>query len=58
MRRVRNSWREQDVLTSWRRVYCYTRRPGVCRKVKNWSNRRDRRKVAKEIVNQRAEAEE
>lgn len=47
-RRVKNSWREQNVLTSWRRIYCYTRRPGVCRWVKNQANRRERRTAARD----------
>lgn len=33
---------EQDVFTSWRRVLCWTQRPGACKRVKQRANRRER----------------
>lgn len=33
---------EQDVTSQWRKVYCYTQRPGVCAKVKRAMRRRER----------------
>lgn len=39
---------EQDVHTAWRRLLCWTRRPGACRKVKTRSNRRERREGKEE----------
>lgn len=33
---------EQDVHTGWRKLYCYTQRAGVTRKVKRLTNRRER----------------
>jgi len=35
---------EQDVVTGWRRVLCYTLRAGVCKKAKRQMNKRFRRK--------------
>lgn len=34
---------EFDVFSGWRKVLCYTSRPGVCRKAKRSYNRRIRR---------------
>jgi hypothetical protein len=34
---------EWDVFSRWRRVLCYTLRPGVCKKAKRAYNRRVRR---------------
>lgn len=34
---------EWDVVTGWRKVLCYTRRPGVCKDVKRRIRRRERR---------------
>jgi hypothetical protein len=36
---------EQDALTKARKVYCYTGRAGVCKKIKRKYNRRVRRKT-------------
>jgi hypothetical protein len=35
---------EQDVITRWRRVYCWTHRAGACHRVKRQLNRRARRR--------------
>lgn len=34
---------EYDVFSGWRRVLCYTLRPGVCKKAKRAYNKRLRR---------------
>ncbi|WP_114906853.1 hypothetical protein [Ornithinimicrobium murale] len=34
---------EQDVHTGWRKLYCYTQRAGVTRRIKTRTNRRERR---------------
>ena len=39
---------EQDVFTGWRKVYKYTQRAGVCKKVKRQANRRERREGKQE----------
>lgn len=40
---------EEDVFTGWRRVLCYTLRPGVCKRVKRSYWRRFRRLVKREL---------
>lgn len=40
---------EQDVFTGWRRLMCYTRRPGVCKAIKRQYRKRCRR-VAKRVM--------
>lgn len=49
-RRAIKGWLEQDVHTRWRRLYCYTQRPGVARKAKALSNRRERREGKREAA--------
>lgn len=34
---------EQDVVTAWRKMYCYTQRPGVTSWIKRAIRRRERR---------------
>jgi hypothetical protein len=34
---------EADVLTDARKYYCYTSRPGVCKKIKRGYNKRERK---------------
>lgn len=46
---------EQDVHTGWRRLYCYTQRTGVTRRVKTRTNRRERREGRQEARRQLAE---
>ena len=41
---------EYDILTRARRRYCYTNKPGVCRKVKRRFNRRMRRETRRLIA--------
>ena len=50
MRPVRGG-AEQDVFTRWRRLYCYTQRARVCKKVKTSASRRDRREARRAIRN-------
>jgi len=35
---------EQDVVTKWRRAFCYTQKAGVCAGIKRQIRRRARRK--------------
>lgn len=46
---------EDDVFSAWRRLYCYTRRAGVCHKVKRGASRRERREAQAEIRAQLAD---
>ena len=43
MRVALKSGLERDVFSGWRRMLCYTMRPGVCKKAKRAYNRRVRR---------------
>lgn len=36
-------WQENDVVTPWRHLYCYTQRAGVTHKIKRQIRRRERR---------------
>jgi hypothetical protein len=54
MARVVKSFDEQDVFTSWRRVYCWTQRAGACKRVKRRANRRGRREARAAIRAERA----
>jgi hypothetical protein len=54
MARAVKSFDEQDVFTSWRRVYCWTRRAGACRRVKRRANRRERHEARAAIRAERA----
>ena len=48
---------EQDVLTGWRKEYCYTKKAGVCKKAKKKYNKRVRRQIKQEIrINLRSKA--
>jgi len=38
---------EADVLTDARKYYCYTSRPGVCKKIKRAYNKRERKWIKK-----------
>jgi hypothetical protein len=42
-KRIIKGFEEQDVLTKWRRIYCYTKRAGACAGVKRRYRRRERR---------------
>lgn len=46
---------EQDVFTGWRRLYCWTQRPGATKGVKVAANRRDRRGKRDDIRRQLAD---
>ena len=39
---------EQDVLTAWRKLYCWTKRPGATSAVKRQIRRRERRQAKAE----------
>lgn len=47
-RRVANEGDEQDVLTEWRKMYCYTQRAGETDTVKRRARRRERREHQRE----------
>lgn len=36
---------EQDAYTAWRKLYLYLQRPGVTKKIKRRTNRRERREA-------------
>jgi len=38
-------WNEQDAYTGWRRVLCYIDRPGVVRKIKRNTHKRERQEA-------------
>lgn len=40
---------EEDVFSGWRKVLCYTSRPGVCKRVKRGYNKRVRRAAKMEL---------
>jgi hypothetical protein len=40
---------EYDLITRWRRVLCYMKRPGVCKRIKAGINRRLRRAAKAEV---------
>lgn len=44
------SWEEEDVHTAWRHVLCHVSRAGVTSKIKNATNRRERREAKQEIA--------
>lgn len=52
MKRIIKSGDEQDVHTGWRRLYCYTQRAGVTKRVKRRTNRRERREAQRWIKEQ------
>lgn len=41
-------WAEDDAYSGWRHVLCYTRRPGVRKKIKKLTHRRERREGKRE----------
>lgn len=45
IKRVIKTGDEQDVHTPWRKLYCYLARPGVAKKLKRATNRRERREA-------------
>ena len=47
-RRVANDGDEQDILTGWRKLYCYTQRAGVTNAIKRRARRRERREHQRE----------
>jgi hypothetical protein len=48
---------EADAFTSWRKLYCYTSRAGVCKKIKRQANRRERREARRSIVEHKLPAQ-
>ena len=46
---------EHDAYTSWRHVYAYLRRPGVVKKIKRRTHKRERREGRAETRKQREE---
>ena len=49
-RRAVKHWDEQDVHTGWRKLLCFTQRPGVTKQVKRRTNRRERRELDAEKI--------
>lgn len=49
-REVKKGGDEWDILTRARRVYKFTKRPGVCRATKQKFNRRIRREAKAEVL--------
>ena len=47
---------EQTVHTGWRKLYCYTQRPGVCASVKRRTNRRERNEGKRDVEQRLREA--
>lgn len=41
---------EHDVFSKWRRVLCYTSRPGVCKRAKRKYNKRMRKAAKRDLV--------
>lgn len=41
-KRIVRNGDEEDVFTGWRKIYCWTKRPGATKKIKTIANRRDR----------------
>lgn len=46
---------EQDVYSAWRKLLCWTQRPGATKKVKRRTHRRERREARAEIQEQLGE---
>ena len=42
---------EHDVFSRWRKLLCYTQRPGVCKFIKRQYNRRLRKVHKQEVAN-------
>lgn len=53
IKRVITNGDEQDVHTSWRKLYVYLSRPGIAKKLKRATNRRERREAQRWIDEQR-----
>lgn len=49
-RRLMKSADEQDVHTSWRKVYCWTQRTGATAKVKRRTRRRERTEAKRALA--------
>lgn len=45
-------WVEEDAYTVWRKFYCYLARPGVVKKIKRATHKRERREGRAEIREQ------
>lgn len=43
------TWDEEDAYTPWRRLYCYLQRPGVVKKIKRRTHKRERREWKKQL---------
>lgn len=50
MARQIKGWSEQDAYTKWRRVLCYLQRPGVVKKIKRDTHKRERQQARREIT--------
>lgn len=55
MKRIIKTWEEEDAYTKWGRKYlAYIQRPGVRKKIKRSTHRRERRE-ALELINEQLE---
>lgn len=57
MKRRILSMDEQDVHSRWRKLYCWTQRAGATKKVKQLTNRRERREGKRETREQQRDTE-
>lgn len=48
-RRAIKGWMEQDAYTDWRKYLCYMQRPGMVKKVKRYTHKRERREAKRDI---------
>lgn len=55
MKRRIKSDGEQDAYTDWRHVLSYLRRPGIVKKIKRTTHKRERRQAADELTRMRYE---
>ena len=52
MKRIIVNGDEQDAYTGWRKLYIYTSRPGVIKKIKKRTHKRERKEAARWIKEQ------
>lgn len=56
MKRPVKKFDEYDVVTGWRRLLCYTQRPGVTSGIKRRLRRRERHEAAQAVRSGRADS--
>lgn len=45
IKRIIKGWDEEDVYTGWRKLLCWTARPGAVKKVKRRTHKRERQEA-------------